>query len=128
MIKKILYLLTICISLNASQKMTDFEHIEFVNVSPEIVSDVKSKFSSLKSDSFYAQLDEIIRYIHSKINYDIVSVSKNVDKFQITIVTSTRISEIDITGNSAISTAELKIIASLNENDVLDTNTVLDAA
>ena len=128
MIKKLLCLLTLCVSLNANQKLTDFEHIEFVNVSPEIVTDVKNKFSALKSDSFYAQLDEIIRYIHSKINYDIVSVSKNADKFQITIVTSTRIAEIDITGNSAISTSDLKLIASLNENDVLDTNTVLDAA
>ncbi|MCB0370222.1 MAG: hypothetical protein KDD45_12560, partial [Bdellovibrionales bacterium] len=55
--------------------------VVFENISNKIVSDVTTRYlNQAKTDNFLSVLDDIIRYIHTKSNYDIVRVEKSENK------------------------------------------------
>lgn len=105
------------------------QNIDFENMSPEMIKDIELRFFTRESaETAFSVLDDIIRYVHSKINYDLVSVSKKDEKYIIKIINSTRVSKISFSGNKAVSQNELKSLLAVHENDILDSNLVLEGA
>lgn len=105
------------------------QNIEFDNISPEMVKDIESRYFTRDSgETAYSVLDDIIRYIHSKISYDMVAVSKKDDKYTIRIINSTRVSKVLFSGNQVVSQGELRNLLGVQENDILDTNLALEGA
>jgi len=129
MIKKIILSLLLVTKFAFSETATKNSLVEFENISDEMVHDVNVRFmSQIRPDNIQPVLDDIIRYIHSKINYDIVTVSKKDDKYLISIINSTRVAKVQFTGSSFVPQSELRMLLAVNENDVLDSNQVLDGA
>ncbi|MBN8536542.1 MAG: BamA/TamA family outer membrane protein [Deltaproteobacteria bacterium] len=105
------------------------EVVEFENISPELIKDVSTKFSSQwKNEDILPVLDDMIRYIHTKINYDMVIYKKLNGKYIVEIINSKRISKIHFSGSTFVPVSELRNILGVNEGDILDSNQVLDGA
>ncbi len=105
------------------------EIIEFENISPDLVKDVSTKFGSQwKNENILPVLDDMIRYIHTRINYDMVVYKKATNKYIVEIINSTRISRIHFRGSSFVPVNELKNILGVIEGDILDSNQLLDGA
>jgi outer membrane protein insertion porin family len=103
--------------------------LKFLNVPKDVQSEIYEKYkSAITTEISFAQVDDIIRYIHTKTNNELIEVYLENESIVINLVKSTRIKSISLQGNRVHSDNELKVLLGFNEGDILDTDIVLDGA
>lgn len=123
--KLIVYIFTILI-LSAT---AHGRNLKFVNIPASIQADILEKYkSSLSIGITLSQIDDIIRAIHLKTDNELIEVYREGETYVVTLVKSTRVRRITISGNRAHSDGELKSLIGYSEGDILDTDTVLEGA
>lgn len=98
------------------------------SLTPDMASDVQKTFLvDAKSNLSLSEVDQIIKYIHKKSNYDQVQLVQSENgSVEIKLVPTVRIQEISFSGQKAFSASDLKPMLLLTEGSLLDTNLLIE--
>ena len=114
----------LCFPFGASAK----SKISISNLEVKIAQELKEHFQLQNNSEYsFAEIEEIMKWLHKKSNLDQVQVIRNEkNEIQFKIIPTTRIKSVTLQGAQSYSESEILSFFNVRVGDSLDTDTLLE--